>query len=523
MKAVIYARYSSDAQRDESIDGQIRECMEFAKRKEYTVIAQYIDRALSAKTDARPEFQHMIKDSEKGLFDTVIVWKLDRFSRNRYDSAFYRHTLKKNGVNLVSATESISDGPEGIILEALLEGMAEYYSVELKEKVERGHMENALKCKHNGGTTPYGYYIERTEHVLDIHPEQAPIVQEIFTKFDQGLRIVDIVNELNYRGIRCSYGKKFTKGRIDFILRNRKYIGEYKYKDVIVPGGIPAIVDKDLFERVNKTLEARRKSNASGRAKDPYLLNTKLFCGSCGRMMIGECGTSKYQSRMYYYYKCGGAKAGRCNRVGGVRKRWIENLAVLIAMDVVFNDETVDRIADRVVETQNKEDPKLPAMRAEFKDYEKRINNLLSAMEEGVVTASTRGRLEELERMRDMLGVSISQLELDRPQINRYDVVSWINKYRYSHAGEKKFQKQIIGSFINSIFNYGDRYVFLFNFQKGTKALKVQEVNEAFADQLVGEPPNRFNPKFVFLKTAFGFVVSKASMDDLEKRNRRGL
>ena len=160
MNAVIYARYSSDNQREESIDGQIRECMEYCSRNGMTVIKEYIDRALSAKTDNRPGFQQMIKDSAKGLFDVVVVWKLDRFARNRYDSAYYKAALKKNGVRVISAKENIADGPEGIILESMLEGMAEYYSAELSVKVIRGHTENALKCKYNGGTPTFGFTID---------------------------------------------------------------------------------------------------------------------------------------------------------------------------------------------------------------------------------------------------------------------------------------------------------------------------------------------------------------------------
>ena len=133
MKAVIYARYSSENQREESIDGQIRECMEYAKRNEIQVIDTYIDRALSAKTDNRPEFQRMIKESSRGGFELVIVWKLDRFSRNRYDSAHYKAILKKNRVKVISATEQISSDPSGILLESMLEGYAEYYSAELSE------------------------------------------------------------------------------------------------------------------------------------------------------------------------------------------------------------------------------------------------------------------------------------------------------------------------------------------------------------------------------------------------------
>ena len=146
MKAVIYARYSSDNQREESIEGQIRECTTFAEKNDITVLRHYIDRAYSAKTDNRPEFQQMIRDSAKHLFDMVIVWKLDRFSRNRYDSARYKVQLKRNGVKLVSATEHISEGAEGIILESMLEGIAEYYSADLSEKVVRGMTENFDLC-----------------------------------------------------------------------------------------------------------------------------------------------------------------------------------------------------------------------------------------------------------------------------------------------------------------------------------------------------------------------------------------
>ena len=160
MTGIIYARYSSDNQREESIDGQIRECKEFAEKNDIRIIDTYIDRALSAKTDNRPSFQQMIKDSSKGLFDVIIVWKLDRFARNRYDSARYKAQLRKNGVKVISANENISEGSEGIILESVLEGMAEYYSADLSEKVIRGLTENAIKCKFNSDPITFGFNFE---------------------------------------------------------------------------------------------------------------------------------------------------------------------------------------------------------------------------------------------------------------------------------------------------------------------------------------------------------------------------
>ena len=259
MKAVIYARYSSDNQREESIEGQLRECTAYCVKNDITILRTYIDRALSAKTDNRPDFQRMVKDSAKGLFDVVIVWKLDRFARNRYDSAHYKAQLRKYGVKVLSATENISEGPEGIILESMLEGMAEYYSAELSEKVIRGHTENALKCKYNGGTPTFGYVIDKDmQYQLD--PRTAPVVLEIFTRYDQGATMKEIMEEMRQKGVTTVRGKKIDLNFMARLLKNRKYIGEYSYREIVTPGGIPAIVPQDLFDRVQKRLAANRKA-----------------------------------------------------------------------------------------------------------------------------------------------------------------------------------------------------------------------------------------------------------------------
>ena len=491
MNAVIYARYSSDSQRDESIDGQIRECKEFAERKGYTIIGEYIDRALSARTADRPEFQRMIKDSEKKLFDTVLVWKLDRFSRDRYDSAHYKHVLNKNGVKVVSAMENISDGPEGIILEATLVGMAEYYSAELAVKVKRGLKENAMKCKNNGGTTPYGYYVDKEQHALAIDPERALIVKEIFANYDKGMRIVEILNDLNDRGIVCSYGHKFTHGRINKILHNRKYIGEYRYDDIVIPGGIPAIVEPELFERVQRRLI--KNSHTPGRAKahEEYLLTTKLFCGTCGEMMIGESGKSHSNGEYYHYYKCGGAKRRRCNRRKGIKKDWMEKFAVVITVQKVLNDEVINRIADAVLEQQKKEDPLIPSLKRQYKDCEKRITNMIHAIENGVFTSSTKERLEELEQERERLGAALQRASLEKCNFTKEEIVDWISQFKYGNIDDKQYQKEIIDIFINSIYVYDDKYVFTYNFKDNTDALTLEEVNFAFGSyQKIPMPPN---------------------------------
>ena len=230
MNAVIYARYSSDSQREESIEGQLRECREYAERNNMTIIGTYIDRTLSAKTADRPEFQCMIKNSAKELFEIVLVWKLDRFSRGRYDSAHYKHILKKNGVKVVSAKEHISEGPEGIILEAMLESYAEFYSAELSEKIHREQKENALKGKNNGGGIPFNYLLDKKAQKLVIDSVTAPLVVEIFEKYADGKTARSIVEDFNVRGLRTKKGQPFNINSLSSLLKNRKYIGEYRYQ-----------------------------------------------------------------------------------------------------------------------------------------------------------------------------------------------------------------------------------------------------------------------------------------------------
>ena len=244
MTAVIYARYSSDNQREESIEGQIRECTAYAEKNGITVVKHYIDRALSAKTDNRPDFQQMIKDSEKRLFDIVLVWKLDRFARNRYDSAHYEYQLERNHVKLVSATEPISDSPAGIMVKSMLTGMAEYYSAELSEKVVRGMTENVLKGKYNGGTIPIGFKVDE-EKFFQIDSLKAPFVVEAFQRYNDGATMKELMNWLNDSGVTTNRNQKFTYNSVQTLLTNKRYIGENHFKDIVMPDSIPAIVDKD--------------------------------------------------------------------------------------------------------------------------------------------------------------------------------------------------------------------------------------------------------------------------------------
>ena len=408
MTAVIYARYSSDNQREESIEGQIRECTAYAEKNDITIVKHYIDRAISAKTDNRPQFQQMIKDSDKKLFDIVLVWKLDRFARNRYDSARYKTQLKKNGVKLMSATEIISEGPEGIILESVLEGYAEYYSADLAEKVVRGQTENILKGRCNGGRGTFGYTLD-SERKFHIDPLASPFVLESFTKYRDGLTMKEIRDWLNENGIKNPVGGEFTYNSVEHMLKNRRYIGELKFRDVVVPDAIPPIVPLELFDDVQEKIAKNKKAPARRKAEDDYLLTTKLHCGCCGALMFGESGTSR-TGEVHRYYKCATAKKKKGCKKKTVRKQWLEDLVVNQTMQLVRDDAAMESIIAKVMELQDRENTNLPLYEKQLRDAESGIQNMLNAIQAGILTSSTKERLEQLEE---------TKRELEAPPVSK--------------------------------------------------------------------------------------------------------
>lgn len=486
MKAVIYARFSSDRQREESIEGQVRECRDYAEQNDITIVSTYIDRAKSASkdTDKRENFLKMIRDSSKHLFDVVLVWKLDRFARSRYDSAHFKNVLKKNGVKVISATEHITEGPEGIILESMLEGMAEYYSAELSEKILRGQKENALKAQNNGGRIPLGYKLGENQH-LEINPLTAPFIQEAFRRYADGETIRDIKDSFNQRGIRTSQGNEFTYSSFDVMLSNRKYIGEYRYQDVVIPNGIPAIVDMETFERV----QARRKKNkvipAAAKAKEKYLLTTKLFCGMCGKMMAGESGVGS-SGKVYRYYKCHSAKNKKGCHKKPVKKEWIEDLVVSETMMMVMDNDLMCRLVDRLLELQNEENYDLKVLKKQLAEVEKGIDNMLNAIQAGIVTAATKERLMALEAQKNELDERILQEQINHPILTREQITFFLYQFRKIDTHDEDERQRLIDSFVNAVFVYDDKIVMTFNYKCGARVVKLTDLNSS---DLVGHRP----------------------------------
>ena len=477
MTAVIYARYSSDNQREESIEGQIRECTAYAEKNGITIVKHYIDRAISAKTDNRPQFQQMVKDSDKKLFDIVLVWKLDRFARNRYDSARYKTQLKKNGVKLMSATEIISEGPEGIILESVLEGYAEYYSADLAEKVVRGQTENILKGRCNGGRGTFGYTLD-SERKFHIDPLASPFVLESFKKYRDGLTMKEIRDWLNENGIKNPVGGAFTYNSVEHMLKNRRYIGELKFRDVVVPDAIPPIIPLELFEDVQEKIAKNKKAPARRKAEDDYLLTTKLHCGYCGALMFGESGTSR-TGEVHRYYKCATVKKRKGCKKKTVRKQWLEDLVVNQTMKLVRDDAAMESIIAKVMELQDRENTNLPLYEKQLRDAESGIQNMLNAIQAGILTSSTKERLEQLEETKRELEARIAEEKLAKPKIKEEFIRFWLMRFRKLDMSLKDQRQALVDTFINAIYLYDDKVLITFNYKEGTQTITFEEAAQA--------------------------------------------
>ena len=436
----------------------------------------------------------MIKDSAKELFEIVLVWKLDRFSRDRYDSAHYKHILKKNGVKVISAKEHISEGPEGIILEAMLEGYAEFYSAELSEKIHRGQKENALKGKNNGGGVPLGYLLDKKAQKLAIDPTTAPLVVEVFEKYADGKSVRSIVEDFNARGLKTKRGQPFNINSFSSLLKNRKYIGEYRYQDVVIEGGVPAIVPEELFNRVQERMEKNRHAPAMAKAKEDYLLTTKLFCGKCERMMVGESGKS-HTGAMHYYYKCSGAKRLKDCDKKAVRKDWIERVVVRLTMQRVMDEEKINRLIDAILVMQEQEDITTPALRSQLAETESAIGNILKAIEQGIFTPSTKQRLDELEARKEEILANIQAAELQKPKLTREQMTAWFEQFRHGDPANREFQKRLIDTFVNAVYVFDDKLVLTYNYQHGTQTISLEEIESALSSDFDGAtPPNFRNP-----------------------------
>ena len=455
-KGVIYARYSSSGQRDESIEGQLRECRQYAEKFGITIIGEYCDRAMTGTNDKRPEFQRMIRDSGKRLFSVVITWKNDRFARSRYDSAIYKYKLKQNGVRILYAKETIPEGPEGIILESLMEGFAEYYSANLSQNVKRGNYESAIKLQ-TVGQRVFGLR-EAADKRFEPDPATAPIVRRIFEEYASGRPAKEIYGDLNAEGYRTSRGNKFTKSSLRSILENEKYIGVYSYADVRDEHGIPAIIEKDLFDRVQKMIDRHHRKPAEKISEDGFLLTAKLFCGECGEPMTGDAGTSRNGS-VYKYYICNGRRKKLC-KLPRVKKQWIEDEIVARLTEIVTSDEMIRRFADRYDEWLKKsaDNVEIEMLNDRLKKTESAIKNVMAAIDAGLITDSIKSHLIELESDRaELIGaIDAARIKSDVAGIGRDAAVWFMQRFRDGDQQHPEWRQYLIDTFLIAAYLYDD-------------------------------------------------------------------
>ena len=454
MNVVFYGRYSGLSQSEQSIEGQRKICTEFAERNGYKIIAEYIDRAISGtEAENRPEFQRMIADSAKRQFQGVLVYQLDRFARNRYDSATYKARLKKNGVKVLSARENISDDASGVLMESVLEGMAEYFSAELSQKVKRGMSLTAEKCEHTGSYTPLGYKVVDKKYAL--HEDEAPIVKRMFEMYLAGKTMVAIIRYLDENGVKTRHGNSYHKDTIRRILTNRKYLGIYIYNGVEIPGGIPQIIDDVTFEQAQIQLEKNKKAPARAKAvEENYLLTTKLFCGYCGCAMTGVSGTSRTGAIHQYYGCVTQRKRGNCNKKT-VQKTYIEN-SVVDGVLSVLNDEYIDDIAKKASDLSKKEGNTDTTKRLKklIKENETATANLLKAIETGkavdVISAQIEKRQSELADLKSQLAYET----MIHPILTFDEVKFFLEKFKDGDVSNPIYRTALIDTFVNRIYLY---------------------------------------------------------------------
>ena len=482
MNVVIYARFSSHSQTEQSIEGQLKVCYEYAEQNHYTVVGEYIDRAMSGKYDNRAEFQRMIADSDKHTFEGVLVYQLDRFARNRYDSAIYKAKLKKNGVRVLSAKENITDDASGILVEGVLESMAEYYSAELSQKIHRGMEINAQKCLSNGSNPGLGFKVDKDRHFY-VDEGEAKIVREIFERYASSETKAEIVKDLKRRQIKTSLGNDFTYNSLSRMLSNKRYIGVYMYKGQETPGGMPRILDDDLFYKVQDILDKNKKASARTHGEGEYLLTTKLFCGHCKNMMVGYGGTSK-TGKQYHYYICKEARKKRCDKTI-VGKKMIEDRVIAECLKLLTEDN-IKFIAQKVAKECSKSPDNLTVkqLKKAIREADTAIENLWKGIEQGQSVPMLTERVNKRQAEKEALEEQLAIEENKRICLSEAQILAFLDFVCEMPLDDVNKRRAIINILVHSVYLYDDHFTLIINASKkpmNIDNIPLEEIEEAFS------------------------------------------
>lgn len=450
-RAVLYLRYSSVGQNEQSIEGQRTVCTEFAERNGIEIVDEYVDRARSASkaTGKRTSFLKMIHDSSKGLFDTVLVYKLDRFARDRFDAVCYKRELAENGVSVISACETLGTGAQSILIESVLEGLNAYYSVELSEKIRRGINESVKKHRYLGGPVPFGMKV--VDGRLTPDELTAPAIVEAFEMCAAGYSYVEIARSWEKQGFKSWKGQPFRPKSLVKMLKSKRYIGYYVYDDVEIPDCIEPIVSKELFEEVQRVMKTNNKRRKSHKDNNRFLLTGKLICGNCGEAMTGESGKSR-NGTVHYYYSCHGKKGLKngCTKKN-IRKDVIESFVAQKAREQLtggFISTLVNELSKVIDEYQSRES-RIPMLTDHLKDVDSQLDNLIQLLSSGVKSKTIIEKVEALEDEKELLNQQISDEKArESNKIHKQDIVNYLIGLRENKIND---DNALIATFIDKV------------------------------------------------------------------------
>lgn len=482
--AICYYRYSSDAQRDVSIVQQKDAAHEYAEHHGYHIIKEYDDPAYSGTRDDRPAFQLMLYEVEKLRPAYLILWKTDRLSRDRIDAVMAKKRLRECGVKIVYVAESIPDDDEAtqILMESIYEAMAASFIVSHRKNVVRGMTYNAENAFYNG-VKMLGY-VGEVDHKYEIDQATAPTVRRIFKEYTEGVPMQKICDSLNNAGQKTVRGNKFTVNSLRNILVNRAYIGEYKFGKTLIPDGMPRLIDDETFQKAQAKLEANKRGGKGAIKKlhpeieiEDYWLTGKICCGLCGGTMQGVSGTSRSGS-LYYYYSCINYRKHTCT-LKYQRKELMEKIVLYILDDLINDPALRIMIAEKCYayhQAQNDDNGAYEAsIRAQLKDVEGKLNNLVKAIEAGIFNSTTAERMNVLENQKSMLNDALLA-EQNRKKCDL--TLNTIVKFLSSLVGDinnPDTRRRLLEFFIDKIYVYPDKMVLTFYYTDDRRELPFEE------------------------------------------------